>query len=61
MDRKCENCLWADNCNYGRPCQYYTPLDFKEIFEERDEARLELRYREDWTEYAEYCDGVYFF
>ena len=60
MSKKCGDCLWADGCSFERPCEHYTPLDYEEKLEERDETRLKRRYTEEWREYAEYCDDIFF-
>ena len=60
MNKGCENCLWADSCDFGRPCVHYTPLDSEEKLDEREEARIKRRYAEEWIEYAEYCDENFF-
>ena len=60
MSKDCENCLWADSCGFERPCVHYTPLDYQERLEDREEARIKRRYAEEWIEYAEYCDDIFF-
>ncbi|MEG2381276.1 MAG: hypothetical protein RSB38_06240 [Oscillospiraceae bacterium] len=27
MEKKCTNCIWADDCGCGEPCGDFSPID----------------------------------
>lgn len=60
--KRCE-CIWRDICEFECPCNHYTPEDYEERLDERDEQRRRYRFMSDWEEYIELYDdeGRYFF
>lgn len=51
--RTCDGCIWEDDCDYGPPCGHYTPTDYEERFEERDEKMRKTAFMDEWRESVE--------
>ena len=65
MAKDCSLCLWSGNCDFERPCKYYTPIDYEERIAMIESERTRMRYYQEMEEYMAYHDdegdGVIFF
>ena len=62
MSGGCGKCLYADICGFCGPCNYYTPINYEEMLQEKDEGRNGWMHRCEWGDYLCYCmqDDIFF-
>lgn len=57
QDNGCERCIWYDICQFTRPCDYYTPIDYEDRLIHTQELKMRAQFTNDWNDYIAYCDG----
>lgn len=57
-ERKCERCIWFDQCSQEKPCEYYEPVSEEEAdMTAKIEYEADLRMRHDlYMEYVKEQD-----
>ena len=61
MERSCDNCIYADQCQFKRPCGYYAPLNYKDRIDKMMEMVRMTRFYDEWGEYVKYWGEDNFF
>lgn len=53
---RCDGCVWFENCGFGKPCDYFMPVNYERQIERLEAKNGESRFKREWIQYIEYWD-----